>query len=344
MPRSHRKNTRASRSRLRTIILAASVVLLIAASMTGIYKILAGEGNSRAERRLTPTGQPIKPSIRESTESCDGAPNTPDGPDPWGGCWPGPNNTGPRAGIMLTLYTGPVRPDGSCMITTNTVIANRTIRCAMIVNSGNLTLRDSSLRGEVYNYGSGSVLIKDTIINGGSAETETVGGNNITIEDSNLYGNQHEVYCANNCMVENSWLHNNHNFGISGHQDGFLSTGGNHYYVEHDTVYCVGGCTSDIAFIPNHDISNATVDKNLFVATRYASFCLYPSSDYPRKPGIISGMIVTNNVFQRGSNGKCAFYGPVYGWDVPNSIPGTTGYLNVWSGNVWSDGEVLKAP
>ena len=226
------------------------------------------------------------------------------------------------------------------MITTNTVIADKVIACQIIINSGNLTLDDSSLNGEVYNYGSGSVLIKDTTINGGSANTETVLGSNITIENSNLYGNQHEVYCGDNCTVENSWLHNNHNFGPSGHQNGFLSTGGDHYDLQHNSVYCVGGCTGDITFLGSD--SHVVVNRNLFVATGWAAYCLYPSGS--GSSPVVTQVTVTNNVFQRGPNGKCAVYGPVYGWAAPTNVPGASGYHNVWSGNMWSGGEALPAP
>lgn len=329
MPGHHRRiYSRPSHSRLRAVILAAGIFALIAAS---IYIVtVRGEGR-HSNTQAAPT------------KKCNGVPNTPGGPDPWGGCWPGSDNTGPQTGIDLIPYDGPALRNGTCTITSNTVIANKTLACPITVESGNLMLEDSSVSGEVYNDGSGSVFIKDTTINGGSAETETVGGSNITIEDSNLTGNQHEIYCGSNCTIENSWLHDNHNFGISDHQNGFLSTGGTHYKFEHNTVYCVGGCTSDIGFIPNSNISNALIDKNLLVAT-HASFCLYASSDYPNKPGTVNGMIVTDNVFQRGANGKCAGYGPVYGWDAPNDNPGTSGYHNVWSGNIWSDGKMLMAP
>jgi hypothetical protein len=136
-------------------------------------------------------------------------------------------------------------------------------------------------------------------------------------------------------------LHDNHNFGSSDHQNGFLSNSGSNYLIRHNSVYCIGGCTADITFIPDGNITNATVDKNLLVATQYAAFCLYPSSNHPSKPGIVSGMIVTNNVFQRGANGKCAYYGAVYGWDTPTSTHGTDGYGNVWSGNTWDNGQAL---
>lgn len=48
----------------------------------------------------------------------------PSGADPWGGCFPGPNNTGVPAGTQLTAYTG------SCVITTpNTVIDKKIVDC-----------------------------------------------------------------------------------------------------------------------------------------------------------------------------------------------------------------------
>lgn len=336
---------RPSRSRLRTVMLAAGAVVLIAASGTAIYEVLAG-GNTQHAATGGPSaaGSAGAPGSTASP-SCDRARNTPGGPDPWGGCWPGPGNTGPRAGIALRPYAGPLLSDGVCTITANTTIAGKVLTCQIVIDSGNLTLEDSKLTGEVYNNGTGSVLIKDTVINGGKAHTETVQGSNITIEDSSLYGNQHEIYCGSKCTIKDSWLHDNYNGESLGwHQNGFLSTGGDDYVLQHNSVYCVGGCTSDIAFIPDGNVTNAVVAKNLLIATRYAAYCLYPSSDSPGKPGVVTGMVVTDNVFQRGANRKCATYGPVYGWDATNRSPGTSGYRNVWSGNIWNDGKALQAP
>jgi hypothetical protein len=288
----------------------------------------------------TPTSASASKSAPTANANCDGAPNTPGGPDPWGGCWPGPGNTGVPAGVSLTAYTGP------CTISApNTVIDSKLINCALDVEAPGVTIQDSKINGQVFNNSSGILVIKDTEIDGGNDHSETVGGNDITILASNLHGDQHEVYCGDNCTVENSWLHDNFNGDSLGwHQNGFLNNGGSNAMVRHNSVYCVGGCTSDIGFIPDDNISKATVDKNLLVATPYAAFCLYPSSDHPSKPGIISGMVVTDNVFQRGANEKCAFYGPVYGWDTPNKTPGTDGYGNVWSGNAWDNGQPLGSP
>jgi hypothetical protein len=227
------------------------------------------------------------------------------------------------------------------VITSNTVIIGRTISCQVIVNSGNLRLEDSSLTGEVYNNGKGSVLIEDSTLNGGSDPTETVLGGNIIIERSNLYGNQHEVYCSDNCTIENSWLHDNHDFGSADHQNGFLTTGGSQYDLQHNSVGCAGGCTGDITFLGSD--SDAVVNKNLLVAAPSAAYCLYPWSGDDSSV-VVNQMTITDNVFQRGAQSHCAYYGPVYGWDDSNNNPGTSGYGNVWSGNVWDNGKVLPAP
>lgn len=273
---------------------------------------------------------------------CEGAANTPGGPDPWGDCWPGPENTGPPRALSLTPYEGEVAPDGACMITVSTVIADNTIACQIIVKSGNLTLKDSSLTGEVYNYGQGQVLIEDSTINGGSDQTETVLGSNVTVLDSNLYGNQHEVYCGNDCVIKNSWLHGNHNFGPTDHQNGFLSTGGTHYDLEHNAIVCTGHCTSDVAFLGSD--SNAVVYKNLLMSGPTIAYCLYAYSGGPGSTAVVNQMQITDNVFQLGASTKCATYGPVAGWDEPNQNPGTSGYRNVWSGNTWNNGAALQAP
>lgn len=287
----------------------------------------------------SPSTRTERPKNSTSVTNCLGRPNTPGGRDPWGGCWPGPENTG-SSGYSLSQYTGTVLPNGACMITRDTTIVGKKISCQMIVKSGNLALEDSSLTGEVYNYGSGSILIKNSVINGGADKTETVLGSNITIEGSDLHGNQHEVYCGNDCTIMDSWLHDNHDFGPSDHQNGFLSTGGSGYTLRHDSVYCAGHCTGDITFLGSD--SDATVSRNLLVATS-AAYCLYPATS--RHGDRVNRITIADNIFQRGPTGKCATYGPTYGWDEPNgSNPARSGYRNVWTGNLWDDGEALGSP
>ena len=297
---------------------------------------------SAPKATATPTPAPAvapapSPTVATQSGACSAAANTPGGPDPWGGCWPGANNTGVPAGTSLTPYSG------SCTISaSNTVIDAKSFNCGVVVNGSNVTIENSQISGTVQNTGNGSLLIKDTTINGGNDQSQSVGGSNITLVQDNLYGDQHEVYCGSNCTVEDSWLHDNFNGQSLGwHQNGFISTGGSNYTLDHNSVYCVGGCTADITWIPNDNVSRATVNKNLLVASPDSAYCLYPSSDAPAKPGVFSQMVITDNVFQSGANGKCATYGPVYGWDQPNNRPGTDGYGNVWSGNMWANGKAL---
>jgi hypothetical protein len=291
----------------------------------------------------SPAGPSPAPSTAPSGPAgtgggCSAAPNTPGGPDPWGGCWPGPNNTGVPAGTSLATF------HGSCTISrSGVVIADEAIDCQIVVLGQNVTIKDSMINGTVHTDGSGSVLIEDTTINGGSNHSESVGGANLTVIQDNIYGDQHEVHCYSNCEVENSWLHNNYNgLALGWHENGFFNDGGSNFTLIHNSVYCVGGCTGDITFIPDGNVSNATVSKNLLVATMYASYCLYPSSDPGYKPGIMTHMVVTDNVFQRGPNGKCAMFGPVYGWDRPSETPDSDGYGNAWYGNMWNNGQALQ--
>jgi hypothetical protein len=284
----------------------------------------------------TKTTTPPSPPPTSGGGACSAARNTPGGHDPWGGCWPGPNNTGVPSSVKLGTYRG------SCEIRRTMTISAKSISCGLIILSGHVTIKNDMINGTVHTDGSGSVLIEDTTINGGSDHSESVGGANLTVIQDNIYGDQHEVHCYSNCTVENSWLHDNYNGASLGwHENGFFNDGGSHFTLIHNSVYCVGGCTADITFIPDGNVSYATVNKNLLVATRYAGYCLYPSSDPRYKPGVMTHMVITDNVFQHGSNGKCATYGPVYGWDRPTNNPDSDGYGNVWSGNVWNNGKPL---
>jgi hypothetical protein len=292
--------------------------------------------------RVSPISPPV-PSSAPTTSplpgaGCAAAANSPGGPDPWGGCWPGPANTGVPAGTRLTDY------HGSCTIRTSQVVIDASlIRCQLQVLAAGVTIADSRIAGTVHTQGNGSVLIKDTTIDGGADHSESVGGAHLTVLRDNIYGDQHEVHCYTDCVVADSWLHDNYNGLAQGwHENGFFNDGGRHFTITHNSIYCVGGCTADIAFIPDGDISDATVSRNLLVATRYASYCLYPSSEPQYKPGVMTHIVVTGNVFQLGANGKCGRYGPVAGWDRPNRTAGTDGYGNIWARNIWNNGIPLR--
>jgi hypothetical protein len=247
------------------------------------------------------------------------------------GSWPGPGNTGVPAGITLTRYTGP------CDIrTANTVIDSKTIDCdGMLVYASGVVIRNSRVLGSVRtNSPTASLRIEDSEVDGGSDQSEAVGLDNVTVLRSNIYGNQHTVHCNDNCHVEDSWLHDQFDGAARGwHQNGFLSNGGSNITLRHNTIHCRGGCTADIALIPDGDISDVLIESNLLVASPDSAYCLYAGGHSGNKPGWASNIVIRDNVVQRGPNNRCATYGPVTYFRA--------GSGNQWLNNRWDDGTVL---
>jgi len=193
--------------------------------------------------------------------------------------------------------------------------------------------------------GTYSVSVSDSTVDGGTWSDGAVWGYNITVVRSNIYGGKDSVHCADNCSVTDSWLHDQYNpAGKSYHNQAFLTNGGSNMVLRHNTLHCTpllnstdGGCTADVSLFGDFDpVTNVTVDNNLLKANNSSiSYCAYggyePSKAYP----IATNIKYTNNVFERGANGKCGVYGPVTSFQT-----GASG--NIWSGNVFTDGTVIK--
>ena len=220
------------------------------------------------------------------TANCSGAANTPDGADPWGGCFPGLSNTGPNnpsvtTPATLTTYTGP------CTFTTpNVVIENKIINCdALLIKNGGggLTIKNSRLvsgfvdNTEQPNNGR-QVTIIDSEIHGGTWIGGTVWGSYITVIRSEVTGGQHNVHCEQNCTVTDSYLHDQYGFvrnGDESHNNGFLSNGGANHVLRHNSVYCNANCSADINLNSDGNQTNDLVERNLLVAAPKAASCLY---------------------------------------------------------------------
>ena len=301
----------------------------------------------------TPSTAPTSSSPTSAPDtSCSAAANTPGGADPWGGCWPGPGNTGaPACESLLNVdissgyspgsglpsdNTGWIfsASDGYIVVTArNAVIDGISDSTGIYVPAGDSLIVKDSMAGLINDEGT-SLLVENSTLNGGSQnEFPTIGGDNVTVESSNLYGGKDEVNCeGDSCTVENSWLHDNYGTPTS-HEQGFLADGGSDYTLQHNSIYCTGGCTADVSFLANDD--NVTVNKNLMVASPDSAFCVYPGPNQSSQSGV-NNVVWTDNVFQRGTAGNCATYGPVYGW-YPSA-----GIGNVWSGNMWDNGQALN--
>jgi hypothetical protein len=228
------------------------------------------------------------------------------------------------------------------------VITAKTINCDMMVYSGHLTVKASKVNGIVINdTRSGSLDIVDSEIDGGTTNRNVVGSYGVTVLRSNIHGGEHSVQCWGSCTVQDSWLHGQYiPPGGTWHLNGFISNGGSNMKLIHNTLSCDahissnnGGCTADASIFGDFDPnSNFTFDGNLFVASTELSYCAYGGYGAGKPYGTqVSGIVFTNNVFQRGTNGKCGAYGPVTSFNA--ALPGA-----VWRNNVWDDGTPLPAP
>jgi chitodextrinase len=323
-----------------------------------------GAGNTSSQTAAASTTT-LASNPTNTGSSCVGAANTPGGADPWGGCFPGPTNTGVPASLLVNcqLHTPenclPVVnsthavssgdsslasdntgwsysvSDGYITVTAQNAVIDAISGPGIYVPAGRSLLVKNSKIGIINHQGS-SLDVESTEIDGGNQWTysNVQGGSNITVRNSNLHSGQHGILCYGNCTAENNWIHDNADGSAAGsHQNGFLSVNGATFTLTHNSIGCVGGCTADIAFLAQSDNSDATVNKNLLLTSPMAAYCVYPGPN--KSTANAKNMVWTNNVFQRGTNNKCATYGPVYGW-YPQVGPG-----NVWSGNVWDDGSAL---
>jgi hypothetical protein len=275
----------------------------------------------------------------------------PDGPDPWGGCFPGPSNTGVPAGTTLAAYSGP------CNITTaNTVIDAKIMNCDITVSAANVQIKNSKITaGNIY-VASGSFTLTDSEVNlGNDPINEGLKGNNFTILRANMYGGKRQIWCNNTCTIQDSYLHDQlsdptgvtHESSVRVEQNTTL---------RHNTVLCNApnyppdaGCSADQTGYPDFvAIHDNTMDKNFYSATT-GGYCAYggwdPGKPYNDDAQNATNVHFTNNVFQRGTSANdrttialtdkrrytCGYYGVTTAFNSSR-----TGFI--FSGNMWDDG------
>ena len=294
------------------------------------------------------TAKPTLPSTTATPTTATPAPSTTATPttatpaSPASTGFPDATNTGVPTGVTLSSYTGP------CTITaSNTVISGKLIGCDLVIKAAGVSVTNSRINGRLVSNTSGaSVVVQDSEINGGNQETfPSVSYQNLTLRRVEVTGGQHSVQCSANCTVADSWLHNQYiGAGSTGHVNAFISNGGSGFTLTHNTLHCTvqptgtgGGCTADASVFGDFGpISNAQFSNNLFKANNTgAGYCLQagynPGKAYPNPTGVV----VTNNVFERGSNGMCGIYGPVTAF-----LAGGAG--NTWSGNTFDNGAAVN--
>jgi hypothetical protein len=296
-------------------------------------------------------------------------PNVPDGPDPWGGCMPGPSNTGPNAPeSSMTAYTG------SCTVTTaNVVIDSKIVNCQpLVVGSGasGLLIKNSYLKGGVVQSGSASFTIQDSFLDNaisfpacpdgscpagkyacGDVNNATINcgvdGSNYTLLRTEIINSNRAVYCHSNCLIQDNYFHGTNLWPSSSNRAHASSARvEQNTTLRHNTVACDYkgpfpnddiGCSANITGYPDFaPIKNNTIDRNLLIANNVGvGVCAYGGGTggkpYSNDPTNATNIKFTDNVFQRGANGNCGIWGPII-----HFLPTRTG--NVWSGNVWDNG------
>jgi hypothetical protein len=336
-----------------------AVLLAIAGASTAATYYLTGNDTKDAAGSQTtgPDGQPLPGGVNAppaSPGTVDGqsklgtagpsaaagkpgaGPSKQPGGPPGTSGFPGSGSTGPR-GAQLVAYSGP------CKITkAGTVIDGKSVTCGLDIRAKNVVIKHSKVSGHVNSDDGGGVTIQDSEVDVGTGYEASVSGTNLTVQRSNIHGGEASVNCWGSCTITDSWLHGQYMpNGEDWHLDAFLSNGASNVVLRHNTLACDhagsnnGGCSANVGIFGDFaKNSHYTVDHNLFVASEGMSYCTYGGST-ESKPYLADTMVFTNNVFQRGSNGKCGQYGPVAAFD-----PGRPG--NRWENNIWENGQPVN--
>lgn len=274
----------------------------------------------------------------------------PNGPDPWGGCFPGPGNTGIPSGTSLTSYSGP------CTISAaNTVIDSKNITCSLSIQASNVTIKNSKIVASDISIDSGSLLLMDSEVDfGNNINGEGLKGSNFVIQRANMYGGKRQVWC-DHCTLEDSYLHDQLSdpSGVTHESSARVEA---YAILRHNTLWCNApdfppdaGCSANQTGYPDFSpIHDNTFERNFYMATT-GGYCSY-GGDNPGKPYNNDPLNATNvksiqNVFQRGTRPNDRTTVPLSdkrrytcgGYGVLDSYnDGKAGFR--FHGNMWDDG------
>lgn len=305
--------------------------------------------------------------------TCTGNPGTPGGSDGDGGCFPGPDNTGPNAPeSSMSAYAGPCTITAPNTVIDSKVINCQPL--VVGDTAAGLVISNSYLKGGIVQSGGAAFTVQDSFLDNatsypacsdgscpaglyacGDPNNATVDcgvtGSNFTLRRTEIINTNRAAYCESNCTIEDNYFHGTNLWPDSSNLAHASSVRvEQNVTLRHNTLWCSFegpfpntelGCSADITGYPDFaPIKNNTIDRNLLVANNAGiGFCAYGGGSqgkpFSSDPTNATNIVFTNNVFQRGANGKCGAYGP-----VTDFISGGTG--NVWSNNTWDDGGVVN--
>jgi hypothetical protein len=284
------------------------------------------------------------PSDTAKPTSCLPGADLPGSADPWGGCWPGPTNTGwQHTGVTLKKVPDQVTHGNGwawdanmkyVKITSNDAdldsldlgcIFTDTGVSKVAITRSRITCRADHLIRTTDNNPT-ITLTNDEIIGGAIQTSGTVIWQRVNAHD--FTGKA--AMTGSNSRIENSYIHDNV-CNPPDHQSG-IGTNGNatnivlrHNNVNLTPTTCTsGGISNYDDFGPFHNI---LITNNLINS---AGYCLKAGFEDNNAAGN-TAMRVINNVFGRQYYPECGLYGPVSNW-----MPTING--NQWTGNTWGAG------
>jgi hypothetical protein len=268
------------------------------------------------------------------------AANVPGGRDPWGGCFPGPGNTGPLS-VALVPYTGPLT-----IAVANTVLDGVSTGSRLTITASGVQIRHSRITGGI-TVNAGGAVISDSFVS--SADTlRGISGDGYTAMRNELKGgpNTNSAGWCSHCTLTDNWIHNDTVLPASStnHMSAFRMD--QFTTLTHNTIACElqpsaadGGCSADLTGYGDFEaVTNNTMTRNLFVANPTGiSFCSYGGSSAGKAySGQEHDVVFRENIFQRGSNSKCGAYAVIGDFNL--SRPGM-----VMDNNRFSDGVLITA-
>lgn len=311
----------------------------------------AGSGTGAPSGGSTGSGV----GVTSSGACASATPNTPDGPDPWGGCFPGPSTTGIPTGTQLTPYTG------SCNVTTNNLVIDaKTIDCnPLTITASNVVISRSLVNGEVtidsypsaYSFTiTDSEVIADSTPTGVNNGATGIGKSNFVAIRDNVHGGIRSIWCEFSCTEKDNWLHGQLTDPTGAAHESATRMGENSI-ITHNSMVCDAqnvppdaGCSADLTGYGDFEvIESDTISNNLFMTTQGGT-CAYGGSS-PGKPysNGVHNIVFQNNIFQRGPGNQGA--GPLGhcgNWfgisDFDPKAPG-----NQWINNRWDDGTAMPS-